>query len=272
MAITLAVVAPGLGPAAAATPRGPHKATGRPACGPVGSAGPPPPNDPYWSSQWNLCRIRAPAAWTVSTGRGVRIGIVDTGVDRTQPDLSAKVVATADCLGADGDPGRCRTGPGAARDDNGHGTAVAGLAAATTNNDLGVAGTAPAADLVVAKALTARGSGTFGDVNAGIEWTVNHGAQVVNLSLGAGGPVVAGPAASSTSLLPGIDYAWSHGAVPVLAAGNTDALGQATTLGNGSVPALVVGATGPEDRPAPYSSPTGDAPWALVAPGGSAGP
>lgn len=226
------------------------------------------PNDPLFAQQWNLEQIHAPQAWTVSTGQGVRIGIVDTGVDLHHEDLAGKVVASANCVNSNGDPSTCSTAPGAAQDDNGHGTHVAGIAAAVTNNHLGVAGTAPNAQLVVAKSLDSNGSGTFADVNAGIMWTVQHGARVVNLSLGDATPLVTGLLGGGDSLATGIDYAWSHGAVPVLAAGNTNLLGLGTS-NYGNTSAIVVGASGRDGQVAPYSSPTGNAMWAVLAPGGN---
>ncbi|MGH9074190.1 MAG: S8 family serine peptidase, partial [Acidimicrobiales bacterium] len=240
---------------------------GLPPAGRAGASAPGGPDDPFWPQQWNLRQVGAPAAWTVSTGKGVRIGIVDTGVDLAHQDLAAKVVASANCIGADGVPSRCDASPGTAQDDNGHGTHVAGIAAAVTGNHVGMAGMAPGADLVVAKALDSSGSGTFADVNAGIEWVVAHGARVVNLSLGDNLPRLTG-LAGGDSLGTGIDYAWAHGAVPVLASGNRTLLGPGTA-DYGSIPAVVVGATGRDGRVAPYSSPTGNAQWAVLAPGGN---
>ncbi|HWC39355.1 MAG TPA: S8 family serine peptidase [Acidimicrobiales bacterium] len=227
------------------------------------SGAPAAPNDPFWPQQWNMTQIGMPAAWGVSTGRGVKIGIVDTGVDLGHQDLAGKVVASTNCINSGGDSTKC-TGNG--QDDNGHGTHVAGIAAAAANNGLGVAGTAPDAQLVVAKVLNNQGSGNFSDVNAGMMWAVDHGAQVVNLSLGDSTPIVPG-VLGQNSLETGIEYAWSHGAVPVLASGNTNYFG----LGSqnyGNTDAIVVGATGTNGQTTSYSSPPGNAKWALVAPGG----
>ncbi len=228
------------------------------------SGTPSAPNDPFWPQQWNMTQIGLPAAWGASTGRGVRIGIVDTGVDLGHQDLAGKVVAGTNCINSGGDSAKCNGSP---QDDNGHGTHVTGIAAASTNNGLGVAGTAPDAQLVVAKALNSQGSGNFSDVNAGIMWVVDHGARVVNLSLGDSTPIVPG-LLGQNSLETGIEYAWSHGAVPVLASGNTNYFG----LGSqnyGSTDAIVVGATGSNGQMASYSSPPGSAKWSLVAPGGA---
>ncbi|HEV7863983.1 MAG TPA: S8 family serine peptidase, partial [Acidimicrobiia bacterium] len=109
-------------------------------------------NDQEIRSQWALAQVGAPQAWARTTGAGIRIGIVDTGVDVAHEDLAGKVVAHTDCVGAAGDPARCS---GSGQDDNGHGTHVAGIAAALRGNGLGIAGIAPDAELVTAKVVSA---------------------------------------------------------------------------------------------------------------------
>ena len=192
------------------------------------------------------------------------IGVVDTGVDLTHEDLAGKILASANCIGANDNPQAC-TGGG--QDDQGHGTHVSGIAAADTNNAIGVAGVAPAAQLVVAKALTKDGSGALNDVNAGIKWVVNHGARVVNLSVEADNTSIT--SVPGQSLAEGVEYAYSHGAIAVVAAGNsTPSLFSGIAFSN--VDAMIVGATGPNDEVAFYSSSLGSAKWGLVAPGGDA--
>ena len=225
-------------------------------------------NDASFDKLWGLAQIGAPAAWTKSTGAGVKIGIVDTGVDLTHEDLAGHVVAHTSCVGSNGDQARC-TGSG--QDVFGHGSHVSGTAAATRDNRVGVAGVAPDASLVVARAFTENGSASPSDVIAAIKWVVDQGARVVNLSLGEA--VFVAPAAFGSGLVEGVDYAWSHGAVPVVSSGNEGLFGLG--LGSaeyGDLNALVVGAVGPDKQVASYSSPTGNAKWALVAPGGSGGP
>jgi subtilisin family serine protease len=217
-------------------------------------------NDKYFDQQWNLTQIGAPAAWQQSTGKGVVIGVVDTGVDAGHPDLAGKIDAMADCVG-----GTCKEGT--ARDGEGHGTAVAGIAAARTDNGDGIAGVAPEAHLVVARALGDRGTGDTEDINKAIAWVVDHGARVVNLSLG--DPELAIVSRLGTPLRPGIEYAWSRGAIPVLAAGNYDGLSGSGSANYGDLDAVVVGATAKSGTVAGYSTSLGNAKWGLVAPGGS---
>jgi subtilisin family serine protease len=222
-------------------------------------------NDTDFAKQWGLAKIGAPEAWAHTTGQGIRVGIVDTGVDLTHEDLQGKVVESTSCVGAAGDPAKCK---GSGQDDQGHGTHVAGIIAANKDNNIGIAGVAPDAQLVVAKALSAEGTGTEEDINAGIKWVVDHGAKVVNLSLG--DPNFVFTSLLGTSMREGIEYAWSHGAVPVVAAGNSNLLGLGIGSSNyGDLDALIVGATGPDDQVSSYSSPIGSAKWGILAPGGA---
>jgi len=221
-------------------------------------------NDPDFGKQWGLTAIGAPAAWTKTTGAGVKIGIVDTGVDLAHEDLAGRVVESTSCLETDGNPLKCT---GSAQDDFGHGTHVAGIAAAVKDNGKGIAGVAPDAHLVVAKVFKGA-TAEQADVIAGIKWVVDHGAKVVNLSLGGAVFVVA--ATFGSELTDGVEYAWKHGAVAVVASGNDDLFGAGVGSSEyGNMNALVVGATGHDDKLADYSSPTGNAKWAILAPGGS---
>jgi subtilisin family serine protease len=223
-------------------------------------------NDPSFEKQWGINAIGAPAAWAKTTGAGVRIGIVDTGVDLTHEDLAGRIVESTSCIETDGNPLKCQ---GSAQDDFGHGTHVAGITAAIKDNGHGVTGVAPDAQLVVAKVFKGA-TATPSDVIAGVKWVVDHGARVVNLSLG--GALFVVSAAFGSELTQGVEYAWSHGAVPVVASGNDDLFGAGIGSSEyGNMDALVVGATGHDDKVASYSSPTGNAKWALIAPGGNGG-
>jgi subtilisin family serine protease len=225
--------------------------------------------DPGFERQWGLTQVGAPSAWSKSTGPGVKIGVVDTGIDLQHEDLANKVVAGGRCLGTNGDPKACTSEKADAQDDHGHGTHVAGVAAAYRDNGIGVAGMAPEAQLVVAKVLDPDpdgpgASGSLADINAGIRWVVDKGARVVNLSLGGDLTLFSG-VFGNNSFDQALQYAWSKDAVVVLASGNEAFLGLSQNYtGN----AIVVGATTKAGERAEYSTPVGGAKWAVMAPGG----
>ncbi len=232
----------------------------------------PATNDPVFEQglQWGLERIGAPDAWARGTARGITIAVVDSGVDLHHEDLRDKLVGHISCIGAEGDPLECG---GSAQDDNGHGTHVAGIALATTDNGRGIAGVAPDAALLAVRVLAndcdpsgCTASGPSGDVSAGIRWAVDHGADVINLSLG-------GSALQSTlgcSFCDAIEYAWSRGVISVVAAGNDAVL----PAGFGDEHAVIVTATTRADERASYSNTSSglvrDARWPVAAPGGEA--
>ncbi len=171
----------------------------------IAHAQPTTPNDPYYGSQWGLSKISAPAAWDMATGSSsVIIAIVDTGIDLTHPDLNCadKLMTGWNFVAGNNTP----------NDDNGHGTHVAGIAAACGNNGAGVAGVAWGVRLMPVKVLDSGGSGYYSDIAAGITYAVDNGAKVVNLSLGGAG--------SSTTLADAVQYAHDHGVLVVAAAGN----------------------------------------------------
>jgi thermitase len=184
------------------------------------------PNDPLFSQLYGLhntgqtggtsdADIDAPEGWDAAglgafpaTG-GVKIGIVDTGIDQTHPELSGKVANCADAVGGVLIEGTCV-------DDNMHGTHVAGTIAAKANNATGVAGVAFNANLAICRALrTAAGTGLSSDVAACINWVHARGAKVISMSLGGG---------DSTTLRNAVVNAWkggaANGSVLVAAAGN----------------------------------------------------
>ncbi len=165
------------------------------------------PNDPGWGLQWGLPKIQAPKAWDIASttgGAGIVIAIVDSGIDRDHPDFacSNKLLPGKDFVNGDDDP----------QDDYGHGTHVAGIAAACTNNDVGVAGVAWAARLLPVKVLDHNGQGSYSDLAEGIKYAVDEGARIINLSLG-------GTQHSST-MSEAVDYAVSLGRLVIAAAGN----------------------------------------------------
>jgi subtilisin family serine protease len=232
----------------------------------VAGAVPSQPNDPAFGLQWNLAATGAPSAWARTTGQGTTIAIVDSGIDLHHEDLSGKIVGHVSCVNSGGDPSKCDSSGG--DDDDGHGTHVAGIAAAETDNGRGVAGMAPDAQLLDVKVLSescsvaqtdCTASGNADDVAAGIVYAADHGATAINLSLGNEVQSVFGPSFSQA-----IDYAWSKGAIPVVAAGNDFVL----PSGFSNEPAIVVGALNRNGGKASYANNIGSAKWALMAPGG----
>jgi subtilisin family serine protease len=134
-------------------------------------------SDTYWSLQPDLPLISAPQAWSLSTGAGVTVAVVDTGAELTHEDLAGQFAPGGhDFVDGDDDP----------TDENGHGTHVSGTIAALADNGTGVAGIAPGAKLMELRALDANGSGTMSDVAAAFDYAGRQGVPVVNASLGGG--------------------------------------------------------------------------------------
>ena len=213
---------------------------------------------------WHLDATAARTAWRSSLGGGVVVAVVDSGVDADHPDLVGQVSESITCEGTDGDPSRC-TGSG--RDHNGHGTHVAGLVAARTDDGTGVAGVAPRATLLAIRAIDAScdsdectPTGPTADVAAGIRWALDHDADVINVSVSASRRL--GP-----ELAAAVDEAWDAGAIPVIAAGNRSG----TSGSFDARAALVVTATDRNGVLAPYASPVDGAPFGIAAPGGEQG-
>jgi thermitase len=201
--------------------------------------------------------IDAPEGWDAAglgafpASGGVKIGIVDTGVDAAHPDLSGQTVACAQSRGVLGLlAGQLQVGSCA--DDNDHGTHVAGTIAAKANNRIGVAGVAFNADLVVCRALGGTlGTGSTGDVANCINWVASQGAKVISMSLGG---------EASTTLKNAVAGAWkdgaASGAVVVAAAGND---GNATVNYPAGYPEVVsVAATDKRDARASFSNANAD--------------
>lgn len=210
--------------------------------------------DPYAKRQWALDRVRAEKAWSVGgEGKGVTIAIVDSGVDLEHEDLKGAFVEGRDFVDGDAD----------ASDEHGHGTHVAGIAAARANNAIGIAGVAPQAKIMPVRVLDEDGSGTGADVDAGIRWAADHGADVINLSLSDGDVVI--ESLFGDSLNRSLEYAWSKGAVPVVVSGNDGFFRTQLASAN----ALMVTATGPDDTKPGYANSVGFAKWAIAAPGGT---
>jgi subtilisin family serine protease len=163
------------------------------------------PNDPYWASQLatSTAQIHVAAGWDNATGvTGPIVAVVDTGVEASHPDLAGKVLGGYNFVG----------GSTNAADDNGHGTMVAGIIAADTNNSAGIAGLCWGCQILPVKVLDSTGSGSYANIASGITYAADHGAKVINLSLGG--------ASSSSSLQDAVTYAVGKGATVVAAAGN----------------------------------------------------
>ncbi len=199
------------------------------------------PNDPQKGDQWHMTRINASRAWDFGIGRGVTVAVVDTGIacEDHGPFTKGSDLGSTECV-----PGwNFVAGNEHANDDQGHGSHVAGTIAQSTNNNLGVTGVAFGARLMPVKVLNEEGWGTTADVADGIRWAADHGAHVINLSLG-------GPR-NSRVLQSAIDHARRMGVVVVAAAGNT---GSSVGYPGASDGVIGVSATGPDDKLAPFSS------------------
>jgi serine protease len=216
------------------------------------------PNDPYYSYQWSFPKINMEQAWDISTGQSVVVGILDSGIayedyavpsyERgtvqsgvTQyvraPELSGtSFTAGYDFINNDTHP----------NDNCAHGTHVAGTAAQTTNNSQGVAGMAFDCVLMPVKVLDYSGSGTAQSLADGLYWATDHGAQVINMSLGWTPGYNPGSTVANA-----IAYAYNHGVVLLASSGNAG-------VGVVSYPAaysqvIAVGATRYDDNRPSYS-------------------
>jgi type VII secretion-associated serine protease mycosin len=192
--------------------------------------------DPYRFAQWALPDVGFPDAWARTQGAGVTVAVVDSGVLGTHEDLAGSVLAGADFVS-----------PGNGWNDQlGHGTFVAGIVAAHVGNGRGVAGAAPSVKILPVRVLDANGNGSSANVTAGIVYAVNHGARVINLSLGGTG---ADPGERAA-----IDYAISKGAVVVAAAGNSGQSGSPAIYPAAFPEVLAVGAVDSHNARAAFSN------------------
>ena len=209
------------------------------------------PNDPFISAQYSLYSsssqgIDAIGGWDVQTGENsIIIAVIDTGVDYRHEDLAGKVIKGYDFVNEDFDP----------IDDNGHGTHVAGIAGAITNNERGVAGVCQNCSILAIKVITADGSGANSWIANGIANAVNLGARVINLSLGG--------LDNSNTIRMAVEQAYQQGVVVIAASGND---GNGVPLYPAVLPEVIaVGATNRYGERASFSSYGNH--LALVAPG-----
>jgi subtilisin family serine protease len=208
------------------------------------------PNDFHYGKQRNIWeRVNAPAGWHITRGRSTTvIAIVDTGIYLRHPDLRSKLVPGNDFVGD--------REPASPNDGHGHGTHVAGIAAAVTNNTTGVAGTCPNCKLMPVRVLNDFGLGDLVAVAKGIVWATDNGAKIINLSLVG--------YEESAALNDALEYAWSKGVLPVCAAGNRNSNNPAVYPAS-NPRCLTVGATTNTDTKASFSN---YGPWVgIAAPG-----
>ena len=153
------------------------------------------PNDPAYISQWHLPKIQSAEAWSLTTGSAsVVIAVIDSGVYKDHPDLTAKLVPGWNFVNGNADTA----------DVLGHGTAVAGTLGAASNNGIGVAGVSWASLVMPLVVVDKNDYAAYSDIAAALEYAGDHGIRVINISIG-------GPNASTT-LQSAVDYAWNKGA------------------------------------------------------------
>ena len=194
------------------------------------------PSDPRWHNQWAPAKIGAPAAWEMATGSPeIIISVLDSGVKLDHPDLAAQIwtnhgeiptngldddqngkvddvhgwhfyhqCSNSTCLPCEDDD---------LTDDNGHGTHVAGIATAETDNEIGIAGISWGAQLMPIKVLDEYGDGWYSDIIAGIVYATDNGGDIINLSLGGED--------SSQALQDAVSYSHANGVLLVAATGNS---------------------------------------------------
>jgi thermitase len=191
------------------------------------------PDDPKFDDQWGLTKTGFPEAWSSTKGRGAKIAVVDSGVDSKHPDIG-KIVAQKDFVEHDA----------VADDAFDHGTLVTGIAGALTNNGKGMAGGCPRCRLLIAKVVGRTGVTNDSKLVKGIGWSVNRGADVVNLSLGGSG--------ESSVLKAAVNDASAKGVVVVAAAGNERSSKRQYPAAYRN--AIAVSATNRKDRLAHFSN------------------
>jgi hypothetical protein len=175
------------------------------------------PDDTSYADQWALARIGWDLIYGTPIGGSAVVAVLDTGVDGTQPELAGKLVAGTSLLGTS-----------AVVDPNGHGTAMAGIIAAGTNNGSGIAGVGYAGVKVMPiTVLGPDGLGRDSDVIEGLVWAADHGADVALMAFSASG--------YSSALQAAVDYAWSKGLILVAATGNDGSSSPSFPAGDRSV-------------------------------------
>ena len=197
-----------------------------------GIAAKPTPTQPSEVLPWGVDRIDAEKVWGITTGDPIKVAIVDTGIDVKHPDLIDNLKGGVSTVGY----------TSSYNDDNGHGTHVAGIAAAI-DNEIGVIGVGPQIDLYAVKVLDRRGSGYLSDVIEGLDWAIQNKMEVVNMSLGTSSNVA--------SFQETVQRVYAAGITQVAAAGNT---GGAVIYPAAYPEVIAVSATDSTDTLASWSS------------------
>lgn len=199
------------------------------------------PDDPLLEEyQWAPAFMDLYDAWDTTVGSSsLTIAVVDTGIDASHLDLAARVAG-----GWNFDPNSLYFNTSEAVDSHSHGTHVAGIAAAVTNNGEGIAGVTWRGAIMPLRALGCDGNGFNSAVASAIVWATDHGARIVNLSLG--GPY-------SSTVASAVEYAIKRGMLVVAAAGNSAQDGNPFNYPAAQAGVLAVGATGHDDAWAEYS-------------------
>lgn len=187
------------------------------------------------SIPWGVNRINAPQAWPVSKGAGVRVAVLDTGIDPTHPDLAGNVAGGINLV----------TAGGRTSDDHGHGTHVAGTIAAL-DNTWGVVGVAPRASLYSVKVLDRQGSGYLSSIVKGLEWCIQNRIQVVNMSFGTD--------EGNETFAEAIRAAYQAGLAVVASAGNSGPGANTVSYPARYPETIAVAACSSAGRVAPFSS------------------
>lgn len=190
------------------------------------------PNDPYYGSQWHLAKIGASSAWDYTQGAGVTIAILDTGVESTHPDLAAQMVP-----GWNFYDNNVNTS-----DVHGHGTKVAGTAAASSNNNTGVGSVAGAAKIMPIRVSDATGYAYYSTIAQGLTWAADQGVRVANVSFDG--------VARSSAIQTAAQYMKDKGGLVVVGTGNNginETIAETTTM-------IPVSATNSNDAITSWSS------------------
>ncbi len=203
----------------------------------------PAPSSGAQETPWGISRVQAPAAWKTSRGKGVKLVVIDTGIDMTHPELSGIIKGGWNAIST----------AATFNDDNGHGTHCSGTIAAK-DDDQGVVGVAPQIDLYGVKVLDENGSGTFDDVIAGMLWAVENKMEVASMSLGAG--------RGNPALADAVEAMRKGGVILIAAAGNS---GGSVGYPAAYPGAIAVAASDSKDKLASFSSRGSEV--AVIAPG-----